>query len=100
MRDLSAQAVIYEVATVIYMVRLGRGIFLSCPQPNPLTAWECQRGRGWQPPRGYFCLLRDPPDPLCPPGPGPKSHTWPTATPPWVIQNSPCWNCFELIGII
>lgn len=76
------------------------GHLLFCPQPNPLTAWGCQRGRGSCPPRGHFCLLRDPPDLLCPPDPGPNRHTWPTAILPRVIQNSPCWNCFELIGIV
>ena len=33
--DLSAQAVIYEVATVIYMVRLMGGTFCSAPSPTP-----------------------------------------------------------------
>lgn len=42
--DLSAQAIIYEVATVVYMVRLDGGAFaMPCPQPGPLTAWGCQR---------------------------------------------------------
>lgn len=33
--DLSAQAVIYEVATVVYMVRLMVGTFCSAPSPTP-----------------------------------------------------------------
>ncbi|XP_058415632.1 multidrug and toxin extrusion protein 2 isoform X2 [Diceros bicornis minor] len=34
--DLSAQAVIYEVATVVYMVRLLRGHLCHTPQPRPI----------------------------------------------------------------
>lgn len=93
--DLSAQAIIYEVATVVYMVRLNGDAFaMPCPQPGPLTAWGCQRrGRGC-PFKGCLCLPRDPLDLLHPPGPA--RHTWPTAA----LLNSRCCNCFELIGTI
>lgn len=78
MLDLSAQAIIYEVATVTYMVRLLESA-LSCP----LVAWAVRGGRGGSSlPQGQLCLLRDPP------GPGPtRPRPWPTAPPPRVIGN-------------
>lgn len=78
MLDLSAQSIIYEVSTIIYMVRLLRGAFANPSTPSSPTVFlgVCRRGVSCHP-KGYLCLLRDPPGlPMPIRSRSCQTHTW------------------------